>query len=182
MIENIYKTEPEYRKDIEKALTADFIIKPEQWVTWPIENKEIRVDFIIEPKEHLKKNGFEANKIAIEVKSPIAKESVKKLLDCISQAHSYTMCKHEGSYIDFILIYPEIHNFFSHDGTHNIGEIRLLHRIMQRANIGALKLTNDSYKISFADCRYYSPEKGRSEIKNLGQVRRIGSRKMMLKS
>ncbi|MDP2804884.1 MAG: hypothetical protein Q8O24_02975 [Gallionellaceae bacterium] len=191
-MKNIYKTEPEYRKEIrESALSNDFAIKPEQWIKWPINDEMIRVDFILEPKQHLIDVGFDATKIAIEVKSPIKKESVKQLLDCMSQAHSYTLCTHENEFIDFIVIYPAIQLFFDYDFEHKYkldqrskyhrSEVSILHRVMQRANIGSLEITNESYRFSFAGSRFYSPEKGRSKIKNLGMVRRIGSRKKLIK-
>ncbi|CCK81219.1 hypothetical protein [Desulfobacula toluolica] len=189
----IYKTEPEYCTDIKKALSKDFELLPEETIHWPIEGETKRVDFIIHPKAHLIKHGFDAEKIAIEVKSPINKnpEAVKKLLDCISQAHSYTMCKHNGEYIDFVLIYPAIELFFEYDfiykyksdprNKYTRQEINLLHRVLQRANIGSLKINQESYQINFAGTRFYSPEKGRSKIKNLGKIRRIGSQKIILK-
>ena len=118
--------------------------------------------------------------------------SVKKLLDCVSQAHSYTLCTHEDEFIDFIVIYPEIQLFFEYDfeykykfdqrNKYQQQEINILQRVMQRANIGSLKITKKSYLFSFAGARFYSPEKGQSKVKNLGIVRRIGSRKKLLKS
>lgn len=187
----IFKTEPEYRKEIlNSSLINDFVIKPEQWIKWPINDEMIRVDFILEPKQHLLDRGFDALKIAIEVKSPIKKESVKQLLDCIAQAHSYTLCTHENEFIDFIVIYPDIQLFFDYDfknkyksdlrNKYHHSEVSITRRIMQRANIGSLDISNDSYVFSFAGNRYYSPERGRSKVKNLGIIRRVGSRKMLL--
>lgn len=192
MTANIYKTEPEYKKDIkESALANDFEIKSEQWIKWPINDEMVRVDFILEPKKHLIDVEFDAFKIAIEVKSPVKNDSVKKLLDCMSQAHSYTLCTHENKFIDFIVIYPDIQLFFDYDFEHKYkrdernkyhrAEVSILRRVMQRSNIGSLKITNGSYLFSFAGSRFYSPEKGRSKIKNLGMVRRIGSRKKIIK-
>lgn len=169
-MKNIYKTEPEYRKEIqESALANDFEIKSEQWIKWPINDEMIRVDFILKPKMHLVDAGFDASKIAIEVKSPIKNESVKQLLDCMSQAHSYTLCTHEDEFIDFIVIYPDIQLFFDYDAEYKYkfdqrnmyrrSEVSLMRRIMQRANIGSLTITNGSYLFSFAGSRFYSPEK-----------------------
>lgn len=189
----IYKTEDEYKKDITKALAKDFILVPEAEIIWPHPAiKPNRADFIIHPKEHLVRNGFDAENIAIEVKSPICKnkESIKKLLNCISQAQSYALCKYKDSFINFVLIYPKIDLFYEYDLHYkNYDEPQkeykkdtiLLHRMMQRANVGSLTLSNNSYSISFAGSRFYSPKKGRSKIKNLGMVRRIGSKKVILK-
>ena len=189
----IYKTEDEYKKDVIKALEKDFILIPEAEVTWPHPAiKPSFVDFMAHPKDHLVKNGFDAKNVVIEVKSPICKtkESIKKLLDCISQAQSYTLCKYKDSYINFALVYPEIDLFYDYDlhyknfkepQKHYKKDTLLLHRMMQRANVGSLHITEKSYLISFSSCRFYSPERGRSKIKNLGMVRRIGSRKVVLK-
>lgn len=189
----IYKEEDEYKKDVINALEKDFILIPEAKVVWPHPAiKPSFVDFMAHPKEHLVKNGFDAENIAIEVKSPICnnRESIKKLLNCISQAQSYALCKYNDSLINYSLIYPDINLFYEYDlhfrnfdepQKHYKSDTILLHRMMQYANVGSLYITKQSYKISFAGSRFYSPEKGRSKIPNLGMVRRIGSRKVVLK-
>lgn len=193
MKKNIYKTEDEYKDDVVNALDKDFYLIPEAKVFWP--HPAINpsfVDFIAHPKKHLVKNGFNAKNIAIEVKSPICndQESIKKLLDCISQAQSYTFCKYEESFINFCLIYPEIDLFYDYDlhfnkldepKIHYRNETLLLQRMMQRANVGTLHIKKNSYSIRFNGVSFYSPEKGRTKIKNLGMVRRIGSKKIIFK-
>ncbi len=189
----IYKTEDEYKKDIVNALEKDFILIPEAKIVWPHPAiKGRKADFIIHPKEHLVKNGFDAGIIAIEVKSPICKngESVKKILNGFYQAHSYALCQYNDSHIDFALLYPSVQLFFDYEFQQKYNyderqkysqrEVSLLHRMMQRANVGTLKISKNSYLISFAGSRFYSPEKGRSKIKNLGMVRRVGSQKIPL--
>jgi len=116
-LENIiYKTEDEYKKDIVNALEKDFILIPEAKIVWPHPAiKGRKADFIIHPKEHLVKNGFDAGIIAIEVKSPICKngESVKKILNGFYQAHSYALCQYNDSHIDFALLYPSVQCFLT---------------------------------------------------------------------
>ena len=193
MKKNIYKTEDEYKNDVVNALDKDFYLTPEAEVIWPHPAiSSSYVDFIAHPKKHLVEKGFDAKNIAIEVKSPICnnQESIKKLLDCISQAQSYTFCKYNKSFINFCLIYPEIDLFYDYDLRYNKldepekhyrKEFLLLQRMMQRANVGTLHIKKSSYSIRFSGLFFYSPEKGRSKIKNLGMVRRIGSRKIILK-
>lgn len=145
----------------------------------------------LQPKAHLIKNGFDAMSFAIEVKSPIANESVKKLLDCIIQAYTYFLCQYRGVHPAFVLIYPDVEKFFEYDFAYkykkdprnrfNGSEIIILRRLMQRANVGELIVDGRDYEINFAAAYYYSSKKGRSGIKNLGITRRIGSKKVQLK-
>ena len=150
--------------------------------------KKKEVDFLLKPKTHLINRGFDATSFAIEVKSPIAKESVRKLLDCIIQSYTYSLCQYKGIHPAFVLIYPDIEKFFEYDFINKYkrdprnkfarSEILLLRRLMQRANVGELIIDGKDYEISFAAAYYYSSQKGRSGIKNLGMVRRVGSQKV----
>lgn len=186
-----YKSESEYKKKLPGILEADFHIESNVKVHWPLGGKEKEVDFLLQPKAHLIKNGFDAMSFAIEVKSPIANESVKKLLDCIIQAYTYSLCQYRGVHPAFVLIYPDIEKFFEYDFAYkykkdprnrfNASEIIILRRLMQRANVGELIVDGNDYEINFAAAYYYSSKKGRSGIKNLGITRRVGSKKVRLK-
>jgi len=185
-----FKSEDEYKKDVIAALSADFDIEAEAEGEWPWSNNRYKLDFLLTPKPHLVDKGFDASVFGIEVKSPLGcKEKDKKLLDAVIQAHSYTMCRFNGKIPSFVLIYPEIKYFFLKHPELPIGEcpedyesyqeVRTVRRLMQRANVGELRLLpGDNYKIFFGDCRYYDTKRGRSKIKNLGMVRRIGSQKV----
>jgi hypothetical protein len=183
-----YKSESEYKKKLSEILRADFHIEPNVKVNWPLGGKEKEVDFLLQPKPHLINSRFDAMSFAIEVKSPIANESVKKLLDCIIQAYAYSLCQYKSVHTAFVLIYPDIEKFFEYDFVNKYkkdprnrftgSEIFILRRLMQRANVGELIVDGRDYEINFAAAYYYSTKKGRSGIKNLGMVRRVGSNKI----
>ena len=183
----LMKSEEEYKEEIVKELSADFFIEPEAEGKWPLDGRTCRLDFLLTPKPHLVENGFDAETFGIEVKSPKSKESVKKLLDCILQAYTYTLCEFTGRQPAFVVIYPEIKEFFQYDFENKYknneinkftnSEVRLIKQLMQRANIGEIKIKHNYFKIFFTDCYFYDKLKGRSKIKNLGMVRRIGSKK-----
>ncbi|WP_110974538.1 hypothetical protein [Acinetobacter sp. WCHAc060042] len=59
--------------------------------------------------------GFDVDAIGIEIKDPQSKESVKKLLNCVMQAYTYSFCEFDGVRPAFILIYPDIEKFFDYD-------------------------------------------------------------------
>ena len=182
------KNEEEYKKEVVAALSNDFFIEPEVSGTWPLDGRICRLDFLLSPKPHLIAKGFDAETFGIEVKSPSSKESVKKLLDCVLQAYTYTLCSFNGKQPSFVLIYPEIKEFFHHDFVNKYKgleinkytgrEIALIRQLMQRSNVGELAIKENYFKIFFSNSYYYDSNKGRSTIKNLGMVRRIGSKKI----
>ncbi|MDY0281336.1 MAG: hypothetical protein RBR35_12335 [Salinivirgaceae bacterium] len=184
-----YKSEIQYKKELPQILEADFHIEPNAKVIWPLGGKKKEVDFLLKPKPHLVSNGFDAKSFAIEVKSPISKESVKKLLDCIIQSYTYSLCEYQGNHPAFVLIYPDIEKFFEYDFINKYKkdprneftrpEIGILRRLMQRANVGELIIDDTDYEINFAASRYFSSRKGRSKIKNLGMIRQVGSQKTL---
>ncbi len=149
----------------------------------PLAQEEVR------PKPHIIEMGFRASAFGIEVKSPISSESVKKLLDCVLQSYTYTLCEFSGVRPDFVLIYPEAQHFFDYDfqkkykgderNKFRPEEVRMVRRIMQRANVGELVVSErNHYEIKFAASRYFDPIRGQTRIDNLGTTRRVGSRKL----
>ena len=182
------KNEDDYKKEVVASLSNDFFIEPEVVGTWPLDGKTCRLDFLLSPKPHLVEKGFDAETFGIEVKSPTSKESVKKLLDCVLQAYTYTLCSFNQKQPAFVLIYPEIKTFFHHDFVYKYKEneinkytgreIALIRQLMQRSNVGELTIRDDYFRIFFSNSYFYDSKKGRSTIKNLGMVKRIGSKKI----
>jgi len=183
------KPEPALKQDLVAFLADDFDIILEAEGHWPLDGSKCLLDFLLRPKPHIIEMGFRANAFGIEVKSPIASESVKKLLDCILQSYTYTLCEFSGIRPDFVLIYPEAKYFFDHDfqkkykgderNRYHPAEVRIVRRIMQRANVGELILSErNRYEIRFAASRYFDPIRGQTRIENLGTTRRVGSRKL----
>ncbi|WP_252150013.1 hypothetical protein [Acinetobacter cumulans] len=91
----------------------------------------------------------------------------------------------------FILIYPDIENFFDYDWRNKYNsefteeptksEKNLLRRLMQRANVGELIIQqrdSKNFVFIFHGGPYFSSTKGRSKIKGIGLNRFIGSQKI----
>jgi hypothetical protein len=86
------------------------------------------------------------------------------------------------------LIYPEIENFFNYDWENKYSrsenekptncEMNLLKRLMQRANVGELIVSEDKYTFKFAFARFFDSVRGRSKVKGLGLNRYVGSQKL----
>jgi hypothetical protein len=176
------------KRDLVALLADDFEIIPEAEGLWPLDGSKCRLDFLLRPKPHIVEIGFRATVFGIEVKSPVSSESVKKLLDCVMQSYTYTLCEFCGVRPDFVLIYPEVNHFFEHDflkkykgderNKYRPEEVRMVRRIMQRANVGELAVSERyRYEIHFAASRYFDPVRGQTHVENLGTTRRVGSRK-----
>lgn len=184
------KPEPELKRDLVTLLADDFDIISEAEGRWPLDGSKLLLDFLLRPKPHIIEKGFRATAFGIEVKSPISSESVKKLLDCVLQSYTYTLCEFSGVRPDFVLIYPEAKYFFQYDfhekykgderSKFSLNEVRMVRRIMQRANVGELVLSErNRYEIQFAASRYFDPIRGQTRIENLGTTRRVGSSKRL---
>ena len=183
------KPEPELKRDLVALLANDFEIVPEAEGHWPLDGSKCLLDFLLRPKPHIVEMGFRAAAFGVEVKSPISSESVKKLLDCVLQSYTYTLCEFSGVRPDFALIYPEVQYFFDYDfqkkykgaegSKYKAEEVKIVRRIMQRANVGELAMSqHNRYEIRFAASRYFDPIRGQTRVENLGTTRRVGSRKL----
>jgi hypothetical protein len=184
-----FKPEPELKRDLVELLVNDFEIVPEAEGHWPLDGSKCLLDFLLRPKPHIVEMGFRAAAFGVEVKSPISSESVKKLLDCVLQSYTYTLCEFSGVRPDFVLIYPEAQCFFDYDflnkykgaaaNKYKAEEVKIVRRIMQRANVGELAMSDRAhYEIRFAASRYFDPIRGQTRVENLGTTRRVGSRKL----
>jgi hypothetical protein len=183
------KLESALKRDLIALLFDDFEIIPEAEGRWLLDGSKCRLDFLLRPKPYIIEMGFRATVFGIEVKSPISSESVKKILDCIIQSYTYTLCEFRGVRPDFVLIYPEARHFFEHDflnkykgderNRYRPEEVRMVRRIMQRANVGELTVSERyRYEIHFAANRYFDPVRGQTHVENIGTTRRVGSRKL----
>lgn len=131
-----------------EMLSDLFYVKEEVTGKWIIDNSPLRLDLLLRPNDKAREMGLDVNAIGIEIKDPKSKESVKKLLDCVMQAYTYSFCEFDGVRPDFILIYPNVEKFFDYDWNNKYKnaiseeptkrEISLLRRLMQRANVGEL--------------------------------------------
>ncbi|MEW6325997.1 MAG: hypothetical protein AB1487_00110 [Thermodesulfobacteriota bacterium] len=101
------------RKKLTQRLSGLFDIKEEVPGSWPLDGRPLRLDLLLRPNAKAKALEFDEDAIGIEIKDPESKESVKKLLDCVVQAYTYTFCEFDGVRPSFVLIYPEIEKFVS---------------------------------------------------------------------
>ncbi|MCH4247016.1 MAG: hypothetical protein LKF82_04130 [Acinetobacter populi] len=178
------------KEKLVEMLSDLFYIKEEVAGKWVIDDSPLRLDLLLRPNEKAKAMGFDIEAIGVEIKDPQSKESVKKLLNCVMQAYTYSFCEFDGVRPDFILIYPNIEKFFEYDWCNKYKyssmeeptkrEINLLRRLMQRANVGELiieKLEQRKYIFKFHGGPFFSSIKGRSKIRGIGLNRYIGSQK-----
>ena len=131
-----------------EMLSDLFYIQEEVAGKWVIDDSPLRLDLLLRPNEKAKAMGFDVEAIGIEIKDPQSKESVKKLLNCVMQAYTYSFCEFDGVRPAFIVIYPDIEKFFDYDWRNKYNSVsteeptkrekNLLLRLMQRANVGEL--------------------------------------------
>ncbi len=168
-------------KDILKnSLKNDFIIEWEKVGCHLLEQRKIRIDFLLYPKQHLIDNGFDPLWFGCEVKSPaVKKEPQKNVMDFAKQCIDYTESKIDGIVPNFVVMFPSMYHFF-HAHNQLTPEYRsflyLFRSFIQRLKVGTLHIfCLDDWAIRFGSQRYYSTKNGKGQIKNLGTKRRIGS-------
>ncbi len=189
--------ENKYKQYIIKKLSPLFHIKEEVDVINKQIDKKFRLDILLSPKEEAIKLGLEPDLLfGIEVKDPETQsendDSVKKLIKCVMQAHSYTNCKFNGKVIRFVAICPDVDFFYkcylkqkgiSNNRDYNEGYIAgqksMLRRLMQELNVPELIFIKDQnrFEIRYNASYYFCSKRGRSNIRNLGENRRYGSYK-----
>ncbi len=175
------------RNHVAKILGDLFYVKEEVPGSWPVDGRNLRLDLLLRPNEKARSMGFDVDAFGIELKDPQSNESVKKYLDCVIQAYTYTLCEFDGMRPSFVLIYPQKEKFFEHDWKNkysssenekpNRREMSIVGRLMQRANVGELLLTDEKIQIEFGGARFFDSVKGRSKVKGLGIKRQVGSQK-----
>jgi hypothetical protein len=181
-------TEDEYKARLAELLGQEFELEPEAEGWWPT-GESVCLDFLCRPKAQARSQGFPVEAFGIEVKSPdTGNEAVKKLLDAVLQSYTYTLSTFSQIRPSFVLIYPGVRRFFQarypntyrdEDWPVQDKDVDILRRLMQRANVG--EIVEDprvGYEFRFGRCRLYDPTRGTSNVKNLGSVRRVGSRKL----
>ncbi|NAR87763.1 hypothetical protein [Acinetobacter haemolyticus] len=179
------------KKKLVEMLSDLFYIQEEVTGKWIIDESPLRLDILLRPNEKAKQMGIDVEAIGIEIKDPQSKESVKKLLNCVMQAYTYSFCEFDGVRPAFILIYPNVEKFFDYDWRNKYKSVsmeeptkrekNLLRRLMQRANVGELiieQMDSKKYVFKFHGGPYFSSTKGRSKIKGIGLNRFIGSKKI----
>lgn len=177
--------EDELKKIVKNILAEHFVIQEEVRGSHLISGEKVIIDFLIFPKPTLTDRGFEEFWIGLEVKSPRVKEADKNGLKLAWQAITYSHSEFDEIKPALILVYPPIMEFFpeitvlneTNGKNHKYNEGYNVARLLQRANVGDLKIyKNNEWSISFASMQYYfSSNKGRGNVKNVGFTKQIGS-------
>ncbi|MBW1682873.1 MAG: hypothetical protein JRJ35_11260 [Deltaproteobacteria bacterium] len=177
-----YLTSDEDRlKDIlEQSLEKDFILKREKVGYHLLEQRKVRIDFLLYPKQHLIENGFEPIWFGCEVKSPaVKKEPQKNVMDLAKQCIDYTESKIDGIIPSFALMFPSMYHFFHAKNllTQEYQSFLYYFRsFIQRLKVGTLHIFSPGdWAIRFGSQYYYTTKKGKGRVKNLGTKRHIGS-------
>ena len=162
-----------------QRLSDDFDIQKEVSGIHPVYGK-VRIDLLLTPKKQTIKKGIDFGCFGIEIKNPKTTGcSVKKMLDCLVQSHSYTISRFNGVIPDFVLVFPSLDIFYDEDHCHqpNYDDLRTLRRFLQRLNVGELGFEKNAYCFWFTGQRLWHSERGRSKQKGLGLCRRYGTNK-----
>lgn len=153
------------RLDIQ-TLAIDFdMLEEVEGINIP-EQCKVRMDYLLHPKPHLIKNGFDDVWFGVEVKSLKNQHDnwdfpkYKKLLwQCVTYRQSLFHASKQNIRPSFVLYYVGNDEYSGGGGFMLIREIETF---VQLANVGRLKLASDGYIISFGLSSYYSRKRGRS--------------------
>ena len=162
-----------------QKLSNDFDIQQEVAGIHPVYGK-VRIDLLLTPKQQTIEKGADFGSFGIEIKNPKTTGcSVKKMLDCLVQAYSYTISRFNGVIPDFVLVFPSFDKFYDENHCHqpNNEELKTLRRFLQRLNVGELKFEKNAYSFWFTGQRLWHSGRGRSKQKGLGLCRRYGTNK-----
>jgi hypothetical protein len=179
--------EDELKAVVRSVLGSDFLMKEEVDGLHLLTGEQVKIDFLLYPKDHLIASGFERIWVGIEVKSPNVKEPVKNGLKLAWQAITYTQSEFGDIRPAFVLVYPHLKEFFplltaintQNDCKYNHSDAHLLTCFVQKGNVGYLETSRDgAWKIAFgASALYYSSKRGKGLVKNLGQTKLVGTSK-----
>lgn len=166
---------------VKETLEEHFIIKGEQTGYHLLEQREIRIDFLMYPKQKLIDLGFEKLWFGCEVKSPSAKQEAKKrVLNLAKQCIDYTETKFENGIIpNFVVMFPSMPHFYHAQNCLNdetVHFLSLFKPFLQRFKVGTLHIYSiNNWAINFGHGLYFSTTRGKGKVINLGTKRHIGS-------
>ena len=167
-------TEDALKQQVRERLSADFEIHEEVEGWSIVEQCAVRIDFMLHPRLHLIEQGFDLAWFGCEVKAPSGNEPHKKGMWLLWQAITYAqssfapLCDRPA----FVVIYPDLHQFFPENK--RLAAVNL-QAFAQRGSVGRLLLDDDSWSIRFGSQRYFSSNRGRGKVKNLGLKRNVGT-------
>ncbi|QGY41559.1 hypothetical protein GM415_16000 [Pseudodesulfovibrio cashew] len=164
--------EPDLKALLETHLAQFFKIIPEVEGRFLVDNTPVIVDYLLYPSEALITQGFDARWVGVEVKSPIQKKK-SKLSRVAWQSITYAQSEF-GDYGRpmFVLTFPSVEYFVPPEE-----RLAIYHMLplLQHANVGALHIKEDYWKMTFGHQLYFNSRKGKGRVKNLGLKRNCGN-------
>ncbi|HHF2887926.1 TPA: hypothetical protein ACPJZ6_004620 [Vibrio diabolicus] len=178
-LENIKKTdrftcEDELKDWLVNNLSADFDFYPEVWGVHLAEQKDIRVDYIAVPKQHLVDAGFDSSPFAVEVKYICQENGFTRKT---SRAFWQTVTYNDSQFnLNGLMFKPKFSILFTNlafvqemelvrdygvDAENDTMEWKGMLHLANHANVGLMHITGSksqfrSWRIKFAGGTYFS--------------------------
>ena len=163
--------ESELKAFLDEFLEPDFNFVTEVEGCHIVERVKVKADYILRPKPHLVKRGFDDEYFAIEVKSPKNANPHSQYRKALVQSASYVDSCFGARQIRpmFSLIFPNMDYFTPLDPDDNIHltEVKSYFTLAQYLNVGDLRVNptakKNRWSIWFSGGRYYCVNKGRGK-------------------
>jgi hypothetical protein len=162
------------------TLSDSFTIRHEVAGRHLLENKGVRIDFLMYPKQRLIDQGFEPIWVGCEVKSPATKKKpITHIMDFAKQSIDYTESIFDGIVPTSVFMFPDLRHFFYAQKAMTDGYLHFLQlfpSFLQRFNVGTLHIqSKNTWGMRFGSQNYFSTLRGRGNVANFGTKRKIGS-------
>ncbi len=167
--------ETELKRVLTAVLLPDFHIASEVWGTHIAEQRKIRADYIIRPKAHLVKRGFDDGYIAVEVKAPQGVD-LFRASSTMWQCATYVQAMYWNKVRPiFGFVFPSLYDFSGNVSSsskdlheqYKAGGARMLAHIGQFMNVGFLDTSPTNladWSIRIGGERYFSQKYGKSQL------------------
>lgn len=171
---NRFNNEPELKKWLEDNLSRDFYIYPEVNGFHISERINVRIDFILIPKEHLIANGFDPSPFGVEVKylkqeDGFTRKSSRALWQTISYMDSVFIINQQQIRLKFSLLFSNLSFHDEVELLRNYGfrfendrmEWQAMKNVANHARVGTLEINGRKddfvgWRIFFAGGVYFS--------------------------
>lgn len=177
--DNFYKgaSEDDLKRLVFTRLNPYFEIKSEVEGVFLVDDTKVRIDFLLRPNEETKRKGFDSGYVGVEVKGlGNIDDRVKKGLSVAWQSITYSQSKFGTERPMFVLLFPPLDKFLIGREGERFG-LQYVNILLQKANVGILRIFKEGWVVQFASQPYFSSEIGRSKIENLGLKKQVGTKK-----
>ncbi|WP_446010529.1 hypothetical protein [Candidatus Electrothrix sp.] len=162
--------EPKLKSYMLDCFGKDFIVREEVAGNFIVDNTPVIIDYLMYPSEDLIDRGFEKQWFGVEVKVPGS--DAKKGLQVSWQAITYSQSLFDGIRPVFVLIFPQITDFFR-----TPSDAYYVKTLLQKANVGYVEVNERSktWKIMFGANVYFYSDRGLSKTPTIATKRNVGS-------